>query len=340
MWARRRQPDEVAYGLALGHERFTPTELLEQAVAAEQAGFDAVCCSDHLAPWWAPRPGTPAACGNAWVWLGAAGRATQRVALGSAVTAIVHRYNPVVVAQQVATLEELCPGRGFLGVGSGEAMNEVPAGMAWPSVPEQLERTEEALTIITRLLDGETVDFKGRYFRTKAARLYLELERRPPVYMSAFGPQAAAIAGRLADGVWTLADPMRAPAVIAAYREAAQAAGREPGEIILQGMASWAEDDEAALQSAQEWKGTLVDQNYTDPVADPAEVEARGNEVSDLRFRTMGLISSDPDDHVRKLKAIKQLGATAIVIMNISGQDPLGLVRTYGDEVLPKLREQ
>src|SRR5947209_2665056 len=162
LWARRRQPDEVAYGVALGHERFTPTELLDQAVAAEQAGFDAICCCDHLAPWWAPTPRTPAACGNAWVWLGAAGRATQRAAIGPAVTAIVHRYNPVVVAQQVATLEDLCPGRAFLGVGSGEAMNEIPAGMNWPPVSEQLQRTEEALTIIARLLNGETLDFEGR----------------------------------------------------------------------------------------------------------------------------------------------------------------------------------
>ena len=154
LWARRRQPDEIAYAIALGHERFSPAELIEQAVAAEHAGFDAICCSDHLAPWWEPRDGTPASCGNAWVWLGAAGQATKRSALGSAVTALTHRYNPVVVAQQVATLEALCPGRAFLGAGSGEAMNEVPAGMRWPPLEEQLARTGEALGIITRLLDG------------------------------------------------------------------------------------------------------------------------------------------------------------------------------------------
>lgn len=340
LWARKRQPDQIAYGVALGSERFTPTSLLEQAVAAEQAGFDAICTSDHLAPWWDPRGGPPAACGNPWVWLGAAGQATQRVSLGTAVTAIVHRYNPVVVAQQVATLEALCPGRGFLGVGSGEAMNEVPAGMQWPSVAEQLARTEEALTIITRLLDRETVDYEGRYFRTKAARLYLEFERRPPVYMSAFGPKAAAIAGRLADGIWTLADPQQAPAVIAAYRRAAEEAGREPGEIILQGMASWAQDDETALESSREWKGTMVDEHYTEPIHNPAEVGANGSDqVSDAKFKAMGLIASDPDQHVRKIKAMAQLGATAIVIMNISGQDPLGMLRVYGEHVLPQLRE-
>jgi coenzyme F420-dependent glucose-6-phosphate dehydrogenase len=338
LWARRRQPDEVAYAVALGHERFSPYQLLEQAVAAERAGFDAICCSDHLAPWWEPREGTPASCANAWVWLGAAGQVTDRAALGSAVTAITHRYNPVVVAQQVATLEALCPERAFLGVGSGEAMNEVPAGMVWPSVTEQLARTEEALEIITRLLDRETVDFKGRYFSARAARLYLDFERRPPVYMSAFGPEAAEIAGRLADGIWTLADPQKAPAVIAAYRRGAEQAGRAPGEIILQGMASWAEDDDAALDGAREWKGTLVDEHYTDPVADPAEIGRRGSEVSDTMFKTMGMISSDPDKHVRQIKAMRALGATAIVIMNISGSDPLGTLRVYGEHVLPELR--
>jgi coenzyme F420-dependent glucose-6-phosphate dehydrogenase len=158
--------------------------------------------------------------------------------------------------------------------------------------------------------------------------------------MSAFGPQAAEIAGRLADGVWTLADPKKAPAVIAAYRRSAEDAGREPGEIIVQGMASWAEDDDAALDGAREWKGTLVDGSYTDPVADPAEVEALGNGVSDTKFKTMGLISSDPAKHARKVKAMQQLGATAVVIMNISGRDPIGMLRIYGREVLPQLRQR
>src|SRR5439155_16662258 len=130
-----------------GHERFSPSELIRQARDAEQAGFDGICCSDHLEPWW-PEAEAPAHCGNAWVWLGAAGAATDRVSLGSAVTGLVHRYNPVVVAQQVATIEELYPGRAFLGVGSSEAMNEIPAGFDWPSPGEQLARVEESLTIM------------------------------------------------------------------------------------------------------------------------------------------------------------------------------------------------
>jgi coenzyme F420-dependent glucose-6-phosphate dehydrogenase len=339
LWARRRQPDEVAYLLAVGHERFTPRDLLEQAVEAEVAGFDGVCCSDHLTPWWAPTPTTPAACGNAWVWLGAVGQATNRVALGTAVTSVIHRYNPVVLAQQIATLEEMCPGRAFLGVGTGEAMNEVPAGLDWPSPQDQIERAAEALEVITRLLDGETVTFNGRFFKTRDARLYLRTEQRPPIFMSAFGPQAAEVAGRFADGIWTLADPQKAPAVIASYRRAAEKAGRPPGEVILQGMVSWADDDEAALEGSREWKPTLVDTNYSSDVHTPEDVGATAGEVSDTKFTTMGLVSSDPKSHVRKLTALKQMGATAIVVMNISGADPHGTIRTYGKEVLPQLRD-
>jgi coenzyme F420-dependent glucose-6-phosphate dehydrogenase len=339
MWARRRQPDDIAYGVALGHERFGPRELVDQAVAAEQAGFDFVCCSDHLAPWWDPLTGPPAHCGNAWVWLGAAGQATSQVSLGTAVSGIVHRYNPVVMAQQAATVELLNPGRAFLGVGSGEAMNEVPAGLDWPSPAGQLARTEEALTIITRLLDGDSVTFHGRYFHAEGARLYDLPPRRVPVYMSAFGPQAAAIAGRLADGLWTLAHPTMTPKVIAAYREACARAGRDPGEIVLQGVAAAADNDDLALDSAREWKGTLAMENYAADINDPAEVGAHGARVSDRKFKMMAILSADPKVHVRRLKAMRAMGATALVVMNISGADPMGTLRLYGEQVLPALRD-
>jgi coenzyme F420-dependent glucose-6-phosphate dehydrogenase len=339
LWARKRAPDQPAYGVALAHERFGPDELLRQAVAAEEAGFDTVCCSDHLAPWWADGDPAPANSGNAWVWLGAVGNATREVSLGTAVTGLAGRYNPVVLAQQIATLEVMNPGRAFLGVGSSEAMNEVPAGVDWPRPDEALARSEEALGIVTRLLAGETVDFTGEHFRARGARLYTLPERRPPIYMSAFGERAAAIAGRHADGIWTLADPTQAPPVIAAYLRSCEAAGREPGEIVLQGLFSWAEDDETALESAREWKATLVDEHYTEPIADPAEIQAAGRDVSDAKFKAMAIVSSDPAAHVRKIKAIKQLGATAIVLMNVSGAAPDRALRIYGDDVLPELRK-
>jgi coenzyme F420-dependent glucose-6-phosphate dehydrogenase len=338
MWGRKRQPEQVAYGVALGHERFSPRELLDQAVEAERVGFDIVSCSDHLAPWWNPDSGPPAHCANAWVWLGAAGQATANVALGPAVSAIVHRYNPVVMAQQAATLELMNPGRAFLAVGSGEAINEVPAGLHWPSPAEQLARTEEALEIITGLLNGETVTREGRYFRAECARLYDLPPRRVPVFMSAFGPHAAAIAGRLADGIWTLAHPRKAPVVIAAYRRACEQAGRQPGEIILQTLAAAAETDDMALEASREWKPTLVYENYAGGISSPADTEKTGEEVSDRKYKMLTNISADPDTHIRRLKMIQGLGATAVVVMNVSGADPLGTLRLYGEHVLPKMR--
>src|SRR3954463_10464031 len=227
LWARQRPPDDVVYGVALGHERFGPDELLRQAVVAEEAGFDIVCCSDHLAPWWTEDL-APNNSANAWVWLGAASQLTKEPSLGPAVTGVIHRYNPVVLAQQIATLEILAPGRAFLGVGSSEAMNEVPAGLDpsdYPSIGEQIERMEESVTITRRLLDGETVTFDGKYFKPHSAKLYSLPERRPPIYMSAFGEQPAAVAGRVADGLWTLADPRQAPSVIAGYRRSCEESG-------------------------------------------------------------------------------------------------------------------
>src|SRR4051794_19376441 len=129
LWARRQQPDDVVYGIGLAHERFAPDELLQQAEAAEEAGFDVVACSDHLAPWWEDGAPAPAQSGNAWVWLGAATQVVKQASLGTAVTAVIHRYNPVIVAQQIATLEILAPGRAFLGVGSREGPKEGPAGV-------------------------------------------------------------------------------------------------------------------------------------------------------------------------------------------------------------------
>jgi len=189
------------------------------------------------------------------------------------------------------------------------------------------------------MLAGQTVTYEGRYFRASQARLYDLPERRVPVYMSAFGPKAAAIAGRLADGVWTLAHPVKAPKVIAAYRKAAEEAGREPGEIILQGIAAVADTDDLALESSREWKGTLVDANYAEDVADPARIGELGEEnVSDRKYKTMAMLGPDPRTHLRQLKAMQGMGATAVVVMNVSGADPLAMVRLYGEHVLPELR--
>jgi coenzyme F420-dependent glucose-6-phosphate dehydrogenase len=324
----------MSYWVQLATEQFPPSELVDQAVEAERAGFDAVNVSDHYQPWWEPGHS-----GQAWTLLGAICHATERVGVGTGVTAPVYHYNPAVVAQFAATVEELSPGRAFLGIGSGEALNEVPCGMDWPDTGEQVGRMEEALEVIGRLLDGERVDHQGNFFRTRGAYLHTRGERRPPVYVSAFGPDAAGVAGRLGDGLWTLADPEVAPELIDAYRGACDDAGKEPGEIILQTGFSWEGDDETALEGARVWKATQPEEYFTGDWHDPkAMFEKADREVSDDEFKESYIVSSDPEHHVERIREIEGMGATVVCLQNGSGADPLGALRTYGEKVLPALK--
>jgi coenzyme F420-dependent glucose-6-phosphate dehydrogenase len=290
--------------------------------------------SDHYQPWWEPGES-----GHAWVLLGAIGHATDRVPIGTGVTAPVFRHNPAVVGQAFTSLEELNPGRAFLGIGSGESLNETPCGMDWPEVGEQIARMDEALEIINRLFDGERLDFDGDWFRTKHAFLHTRPERRVPIYVSAFGEQAAGVAARRGDGLWTLADPEQAPKLIEAYRSACDDAGKEPGEIILQTGFSWAEDDDAALEGARVWKATQPPEFFTDDWSVPAEMYAYAEEhVSDEEFKQSYIASSDPDHHAERIREVERLGATVVCLQNGSGADPHGALRVYGERVLPALR--
>src|SRR3954470_18642553 len=179
------------YFFACAHEQFPPDDLLKQAVEAEKAGFDGVACSDHFQPWWEPGES-----GHAWVWLGAVGQATSKVPLGTAVTPAGARYHPAVIAQMITTLEILNPGRAFLGVGSGESLNESPVGMDWPPVDEQVDRMEEALELMHRLFRGERAS-GGPPWKTKGGRLHPRAGRgRPPV--EAQGRRAAHARGAAA----------------------------------------------------------------------------------------------------------------------------------------------
>jgi coenzyme F420-dependent glucose-6-phosphate dehydrogenase len=323
----------VRYFFGCAHEQFPPRELLEQAIAAERAGFDGIACSDHFQPWWEPGES-----GQAWIWLGAAAQATERVPVGPAVTVGLHRYHPALVAQAFATLEAMYPRRCFVAIGSGESLNESPLGFDWPSPGEQLEALEEAVDLITHLWDGERVTQTGR-FPTKNAYLHTRPRQRPPLYVSAFHEGAARVAGRCGDGLWTLSDPETVPDLVETWRGAADDAGRNPGLLILQVQFSWAPDDEAALEGARVWKGAVPQEYYTDDWHDPAAMYEHAEEtISDDAFKEQAIIASDPQEHVERIHEIEQFGPDVVSLMNISGHDPLAAVETYGEHVLPKLR--
>jgi coenzyme F420-dependent glucose-6-phosphate dehydrogenase len=316
------------------HEQFGPDDLLRQAVEAERAGFDGMGCSDHLQPWWEGGES-----GNAWVWLGAAAQATERALFGTGVTPPGPRYHPALIAQAWATMEVMYPGRSYLGFGSGEALNEAPLGHGWPSAGTQIERMEEALEMIRALWDGKKLNSEGGHFGADGLFIHsLPEDRRPPIYVSAFGPKAAAVAGRQGDGLWTLADPESVPKILEAYRAAASDAGRPEGEIVLQAAFSWAPDDDAALEGARVWKGAQPKEFYTDDWHDPKAMYEHGEkQVSDEDLREAMIISADPAEHVERIRQVEAMGATTVALMNNSGADPHAAIEVYGREVLPAL---
>jgi coenzyme F420-dependent glucose-6-phosphate dehydrogenase len=322
----------IYYGAT--HEQFSPVQLLRHAILAEQVGFDGISSSDHFHPW---VEGGEA--GQAWVWLGAACQATRHVRIGTGVTPAVHRYHPALVAPAGATLEVMFPGRIFLGVGSGEALNESPFGLPWPALRERVDCLEESLEIIRRLSRGEELSFDGTYHSTSHAKLYTRPAVPAPIYVSSFGKRSAGIAARLGDGVITLADPAMVRPVLDAYRAAAADAGKPEGEIILLVSFSWADNEDAAFEGARGWKASLPKEFYAEDWHQPDLMERHATAtISDDELRRAILISSDPAEHVARIREVIDMGATILILNNVSGADPEAALRMYGSKVLPHLR--
>ena len=316
-------------------EHFPPEALLEQAIAASRAGFDGIATSDHLQPWWEPGES-----GHTWPWLGAAGASTEDLPIGTAVTPIAQRYHPALIAQAWMTLERLFPGRPFLGVGSGEALNEVPVGDDWPSPADQVDRMAEGLSIIRRLWAGETLSEDGRFYKTQDTKLHTLADRKPPIWVSAFGPKAAKVAAEHGDGIWCLADPEMAPEVIDTYHAERERLGKEPGEVVLSVLVSYARSDDEALEAARRWKGAQPSEFYKADWHKPADMFEEGDrQLSDDELAEKIVASGDPDVHIERLQQVLDLGATVVCVQNNSGADPLGMVEVYGERVLPALKE-
>ena len=176
----------------------------------------------------------------------------------------------------------------------------------------------------------------GGWFRLSEARLYTRARSRPKLYVSAFGPQAARIAGRFGDGIWTLGEPE----VLEAYRESCSEHGKDEGEVIFQTGIAWHEDRAAALEGARKWKPTQMDEVYLEDIHDPDEMQRMAAErVSDEQFATEGfIVGSDVDRAVESIRELEEAGATVVCLQLIGDADPLGTIRTYGEKVLPALR--
>lgn len=328
----------VSFGWKAGAEQYGPRELLDMAVAAEHSGFDLVSISDHFHPW-----DESGQAPFAWTWLGAAAARTSRVRLGTGLTAPILRYHPAIVAQAVATLAELAPGRAFIAVGTGEALNEYAATGIWPGHPGRQRRVEEAVSLMRQLFTGESVTHRGRYYQTRAARLYTRPPKAPPIYVGSSVPASARFAGRVGDGLLTVGgkEPAFYRQLLGEFEAGAREAGKDPATLprAIELSVSYANPRDRALAAKKQfWAGAMVPALFRHRIHTPAESAENGAVVGEDVMAKSMCLSDDPAEHVAFARGFLDLGFTDLVFHS-PGPDQRAFIAGYGRDVLPRLRE-
>ncbi len=327
----------VRIGYKASAEQFAPRELLDFSVEAERRGFDIVAVSDHFQPWRHHGGHSP----SALTWLGAAGQATSTVALGTSVLTPTLRYHPSMVAQAFATLGVMSPGRIFLGVGSGEAMNETPAtGDEFPGRKERRMRLAEAIAVIKLLWSEERVDFAGDYYKLAQATIYDRPEVPVPIFVAASGPLAAKLAGRVGDGFICTSgkDPELYRTLLGNVEEGAQAAGRDSSQIrrMIEVKVSYDRDLDFAYKACQWWAALALSPEQKEGVEDPLEME-RLADANAENAHTRFIVSDDPQDVVDRIAPYLDLGFEDLVIHG-PGEDQMRFLQQFTEDVMPLLR--
>ncbi len=329
----------VRIGYKASAEQFAPRELLEFSVEAESRGLDIVAVSDHFQPWRHNGGHAP----SALTWLGAVGQATSRAVVGTSVLTPTLRYHPSMVAQAFGTLGAMYPGRVFLGVGSGEAMNETPAtGVPFPERKERRMRLAEAIALIRRLWTEERVDFKGEYYETSRATIYDRPEEPVPIFVAASGPLAAKLAGRVGDGFICTSgkDPDLYKALLAKVEEGAAAADRDASEIrrMIEIKVSYDRDLDFAYAACHWWAALALSPEQKEGIEDPIEMERIADENAE-NAHTRFIVSNDPQDVVDRIGPYLDLGFDDLVVHG-PGNDQRRFLEQFADDVLPLLRER
>jgi coenzyme F420-dependent glucose-6-phosphate dehydrogenase len=317
-------------------EKWQPSRLLDLTLMAEKQGFDFVCTSDHFHPWF--HEGGCA--GHAWVWIGAAGARTKTIRLGTGVTTPSSRYHPAIIAQAFATLGEMFPGRIFLGLGTGEAMNEVPLGFKWPIFRERAERLEETIKIIKLLWKGDFVTYGGKHFTLRDARLYTLPSKSVPMYVAASGPTIAKMAGLYADAFMTLYTGSDAHLkTLASFREGAKNADRSYEEIprMIETKISYDEDYDRALQSLSRWRSGLIPNIFSKQIYDPRELDRLGETV-DIK-KLADLVFTDMDSIVKLIEELVEDGFNEVQLGS-SSPDEEKFIEEFGKKALPYLKKK
>jgi coenzyme F420-dependent glucose-6-phosphate dehydrogenase len=311
------------FGYALSSEEHRPRDLVANAQRAEAAGFDFAMLSDHFHPWTDRQGQSP----FAWSVLGGIAAATERITVGTGVTALSIRIHPAILAQAAATVGDMLPGRFWFGVGTGENLNEHILGDAWPEHAMRAAMLEEAVELIRRLWTGELIDHDGDFYRVSRARLYTLPEALPPILIAAGGEESARVAGRIGDGLITTAPDKQ---LLKAYG----AKGPKLGQVTI----SWAKDEKRARKTALEWWPTaaIPGDNGTElPL--PSSFESLAELVTEDALAEQVACGPDPEVHVAKIQPYLEAGFDHVYIHQV-GPDQEGFLRFAETELLPRLR--
>jgi len=321
-------------GYAAMFEQFHPNELITYSKLAEQQGFQAIMASDHFHPW-VPSQGQSA---FVWSWLGAVGAQTS-LRFGTGVTAPGFRYHPAILAQAAATLEAMYPGRFYLGIGAGEALNEHIVGLRWPEAPTRTLILEEAIEVLRKLFSGKVVKHSGAYFTLESAKLYTMPSNPPPIYIASSGPINSERTGRIADGYITVgAADDKIKMLLERFYKGAREAGKNPTTMprIIQLHVSWADSVEVATENAvKEWPNGGMNFPKAD-IRNPEDFEAMAKLVRPENYKGRVLISPDLEDHRAHIQHFIDLGFNEVYVHNV-GRNQEAFIAAYGREVLPNL---
>jgi coenzyme F420-dependent glucose-6-phosphate dehydrogenase len=327
----------VRIGYKASAEQFDPPTLLDYTRQAEAAGLEIVATSDHFQPWRHRGGHSPAAL----PWLGAASVSTTTAVLGTSVLTPTLRYEPAIIAQAFATLGCLAPGRVFLGVGTGEALNETPAtGAEFPGRKERRMRMAEAIELIRRLWREERVDFDGEYYKTSQATIYDRPDSEVPIFVAASGPLAAKLAGRVGDGFICTSgkDPQLYLDLLEKVREGAEGAGRDHAQIrrMIEIKISYDRDKQKAYDNCHFWAPLALTPEQKEGIEDPIEMERVADEHLD-QAHTRFIVSDDPDEVVEKIGVYLDLGFDDL-LLHAPGHDQSRFIQQFSEDVLAKLR--
>jgi coenzyme F420-dependent glucose-6-phosphate dehydrogenase len=330
---------ELSIGYAAMLEQFHPTEAVALSAYAESMSFSGVMASDHFQPW-VPQQGE-----SSFVWnvLTAVGERTAGD-MGTGVTTPTFRWHPAMVAQASATLAAMYPGRHWLGLGSGEALNEHIVGQYWPEAPERINRLFEAIDIIKKLfsasLAGKDTKYSGQFYKLESTRLWTMPAVPPEILVATAGPVTAKRAGKNADGLITVAAPIeKISGLFTRFAEGAREAGKDPSQMskVLQLHLSWAPTDAEAMRNALvEWPNGGMRFPKSD-IRSPYELEQIAKLVRPEDFAGRLVVSSDPEVHREYIQRYVDLGFDRIYLHNV-GRNQREWIDVFSRDVLPKLR--